>query len=217
MKVTDPDVIKAGERDLIEAIKDDLDWNAIKEVFLNKIKSSSFDIKDGALSFDVSGGEIVVHGGAIAFRLDVQLKTEIPIMFDRKGNYIFDKDPLFYEDNSNSDVKENHNIDDDIIDELNLEASSENIASDIKLDSDINSELDYNGDSSIGSEVDSDQLIDDDELLDDISSLEDEDILGDMAGEESEDISAIEELNILTKDDGIEEILQESRDFWKTD
>lgn len=96
MKVTDPDVIKAGEKDLIESIKDDLDWNVIKEVFLQKIKSSSFDIKDDSLSFAVSGGEIVVHEGAIAFRVDFQLRTETAIMFDRKGNYIPGRDHVEY-------------------------------------------------------------------------------------------------------------------------
>lgn len=89
-KVTDPDVIKAGERDLIESIKNDLDWNVIKDVFLQKIKSASFDINQSALSFDVSGGEIVVHKGNIAFRLDLELKTEMPILFDKNGNYITD-------------------------------------------------------------------------------------------------------------------------------
>ncbi|MGD9733519.1 MAG: hypothetical protein AB7U45_15180, partial [Desulfamplus sp.] len=79
-KVTDPDVIKAGERDLIESIKNDLDWNVIKDVFLQKIRSASFDINQSALSFDVSGGEIVVHKGNIAFRLDLELKTEMPIL-----------------------------------------------------------------------------------------------------------------------------------------
>ena len=89
MKVTEPDVIKSGERDLIESIKDDLDWDAIKEIFMQRIKSSSFELnKDSSLSFDVSGGEIIVHRGEIAFRVDFELQTAMSIIFDRKGNYI---------------------------------------------------------------------------------------------------------------------------------
>ncbi|MBF0258842.1 MAG: hypothetical protein HQK62_08405 [Desulfamplus sp.] len=90
MKVTDPDVIKAGERDLIESIKDDLDFSAVQAILLKKIRSYLKEIEDGAISFDVSGGEIFVHGGQVAFKIDFQLKTEMSIVFDRNGDYIPD-------------------------------------------------------------------------------------------------------------------------------
>ncbi|MBF0413572.1 MAG: hypothetical protein HQK70_12800 [Desulfamplus sp.] len=202
MKVTDPDVIKAGERDLIESIKDDLDWNVIKDVFLQNIKSPSFDIKDGALSFDVNGGEIFVHGGEIAFRVDLQLKTEMTIIFDRKGNYIPDRESSSYEYDTDSDEQKNDNIDDEI-DDLELDTSSEDIN-----DDEIQSDIESN--------IDSEQLIDE-VLLDDISSLEDEDILGEMTEQDTVELDSIAELNKLTKDDDIEDILKESRDFWRTE
>ncbi|MBF0301829.1 MAG: hypothetical protein HQK73_02210 [Desulfamplus sp.] len=226
MKVTDPDVIKAGERDLIESIKDDLDWNVIKDVFLQNIKSPSFDIKDGALSFDVNGGEIFVHGGEIAFRVDLQLKTEMTIIFDRKGNYIPDRESSSYEYDTDSDEQKNDNIDDEI-DDLELDTSSEDInddeiQSDIEseiesdIESDIDSMIESEIDSSTESNIDSEQLIDE-VLLDDISSLEDEDILGEMTEQDTVELDSIAELNKLTKDDDIEDILKESRDFWRTE
>ncbi|MBF0377652.1 MAG: hypothetical protein HQK72_09225 [Desulfamplus sp.] len=206
MKVTEPDVIKSGERDLIESIKDDLDWDTIKEIFIQRIKSASFDLnKDSSLSFDVNGGEIIVHKGEIAFRVDFELQTAMSIMFDRKGNYI----------------PEPYNISPDKIDSTHAEDNK--IDNHTKIKS-------Y------------DPLLDDDELIiDDITSLEDEDILGDGDGdildqledekdageldpiadlnelnEPEEELDPIADLNQLSHSDDIEDILKESRDFWRT-
>lgn len=213
MKVTDPDVIKAGERDLIESIKDDLDWNVIKGVLLQKLQSSSFDIKNGALSFDVSGGEIVVHDGQIAFRVDFQLKTEMAIMFDRKGNYIPDGFPVsLYGD---SPVLP----DGDTITNDEYRLDGEHISDEYNTSPD---ELQDDDIDELGSDASSDDV----EFLDDITLLEDEDILGkdeeDILGDMTDDQDAgeldpIADLNQLNQsDDDIEDILKESRDFWGT-
>lgn len=123
MKVTDPDVIKTGERDLIESIKADLDLSAIQKILFDKIKSSSMSIKDNKISFDVKGGEIVVHDGQIAFRIDFQLKTDMAITFDRKGNYISDENHGPYDvnhgiDQSADQIKKNDLSDESISDNM---------------------------------------------------------------------------------------------------
>ncbi|NOX35214.1 MAG: hypothetical protein GXP56_16045 [Deltaproteobacteria bacterium] len=83
MKITDPDVIKNGEKDLIEAVKDDLDLDAVKEVLKKRISSTSLSS---------NGGEIIVHKNKIAFRLDFDLNLSGSLMFDRQGNYIPETD-----------------------------------------------------------------------------------------------------------------------------
>ncbi len=83
MKITDPDVIRTGEKDLINAVKNDLDWDAVKEIIKNRINMKAFDSK---------GGEIVVLNGQVAFRIDLELKMSVNLMFDRDGNYISDNE-----------------------------------------------------------------------------------------------------------------------------
>ncbi len=79
MRITDPEIIRAGERDLIDSVRDDLDWDAVKGVIKNRINMKSLESK---------GGEIVVLDGKIAFRIDLELKMTVSLMFDRDGNYI---------------------------------------------------------------------------------------------------------------------------------
>ncbi|MCP4022695.1 MAG: hypothetical protein GY729_12700, partial [Desulfobacteraceae bacterium] len=64
MKITDPDVIKAGEKDLIDAVQDDLDWDAVKEIIKEKMAATALSSK---------GGQIVVHNNEIAFRIDFDI------------------------------------------------------------------------------------------------------------------------------------------------
>jgi len=72
MKITDPDVIKSGEKDLIDAVKDDLDLDTIKDIMQNRMNAKALVSK---------GGEIVVHNNAIAFRLDFNLEISGSLMF----------------------------------------------------------------------------------------------------------------------------------------
>lgn len=83
MKVTDPEIIRSGERDLIDAVKDDLDWDAVREILKKKIDLSSLS---------TSGGEIIVHENQVAFRVDLALNMELSLMFDRDGNHIPEKE-----------------------------------------------------------------------------------------------------------------------------
>ncbi|MBI9088489.1 MAG: hypothetical protein JEZ12_04685 [Desulfobacterium sp.] len=83
MKVTDPEIIRTGERDLIDAVKEDLDWDAVREIVKKKINISSVD---------TTGGQIVVHDNQVAFRVDLELKVDLSLMFDRDGNHIPEQD-----------------------------------------------------------------------------------------------------------------------------
>ena len=67
MKITDPDVIKNGEKDLIEAVQDDLDLDAVKEVLKKRMAAAALSSK---------GGEIMVYNNEIAFRLDFDIERK---------------------------------------------------------------------------------------------------------------------------------------------
>lgn len=79
MKITDPEVIRNGEKDLIDAVKKDLDLDAIRQILEKKIAAQALTSK---------GGQIVVHNNEIAFRLDFELNLSGSLMFDRQGNYL---------------------------------------------------------------------------------------------------------------------------------
>jgi hypothetical protein len=81
MKITDPQVIEDGEKDLITAVQEDLDLDAVKQILKDRIRASTLSSK---------GGQIVVHNNEIAFRLDFDINLSGSLLFDRQGNYIDD-------------------------------------------------------------------------------------------------------------------------------
>ena len=83
MKITDPGVIKNGEKDLIDLLKEDLDLDAVREIIKKKMTPAALSPK---------GGEIVVHNNQIAFRMDFDLCLSGSLMFDRQGNHIPESD-----------------------------------------------------------------------------------------------------------------------------
>ncbi len=83
MRITDPGVIKNGEKDLIESLKEDLDLDAVREIIKKKMTTAALSPK---------GGEIVVHNNQIAFRMDFELCLSGSLMFDRQGNHIPESD-----------------------------------------------------------------------------------------------------------------------------
>jgi hypothetical protein len=80
MKITNESVIKNGEKELIEAIVGDLDWHTIESVFKEK---HQLGIQDDV---EYRGGEIVVHNGNVAYKLDYDVKLTLSILFNRSGD-----------------------------------------------------------------------------------------------------------------------------------
>ena len=80
MKLTNESVIKNGEKELIDSIVGDLDWHTIEAVFKEK---HQLGIQDDV---EYRQGEIVVHNGNVAFKLDYDVKLTLSILFDRSGD-----------------------------------------------------------------------------------------------------------------------------------
>ncbi|MFH1154925.1 MAG: hypothetical protein V1793_14025 [Pseudomonadota bacterium] len=214
MKITKPDVIRAGEKDLIDAVKADLDWSAVREIVKKNITRAALQSR---------GGEIVVHNNQIAFRIDLALNLNVSLMFGRDGTYIPDNDgdagdtePTaqavslqltddslaagFLEDDPGQDSADTSM---DLLFEDDVPDASE---SDLELDPgeglDVDG-IDLNGDDLLlgaGDASDSGATGEHDLDLDALSLLDDEAGVGD--GEES-------------MDKEIDEILKESRAFWE--
>jgi len=82
MKVTNDDVIRSGEQELIDGITADLDWNVIENLFISEHRLP--------LGEDVSykNGDLVVHDGQIAYLLEFEVKVPLSILLDRQGHCI---------------------------------------------------------------------------------------------------------------------------------
>ncbi len=82
MKITDQDIIKNGEKELIDAITGDLDWTAIEQVFKDKYNLGLQE------DVEYKQGDIIVYNNQIAYRLDFDVKVTLSVLFDRKGEYL---------------------------------------------------------------------------------------------------------------------------------
>jgi hypothetical protein len=82
MRITGNDVIKNGERDLMDAITADLDWGAVEGIFRERHHLSLEE------DIEYRKGDIVVHDHQIAYRLDFLAKVTLSVILDRDGNYL---------------------------------------------------------------------------------------------------------------------------------
>ncbi len=194
MKITDPDVIKNGEKDLIDAVKDDLDLDTIKEIMQNKMNAKTISSK---------GGEIVVHNNEIAFRLDFSIEISGSLMFDRQGNYIPESD-------NQDDLSQDFDSDEQL--EIDLPDYDLDDESDQK-------EIEQTGDILENEDDKASEPTEDDALpIDDLDSLTDE-LNKELDSDIDPEINLEPGLESKIKDDDTDnndmnDILKESRDFW---
>ena len=82
MQITNAEIIKNGEQDLIDAITADLDWGAIENIFREQ---HNLGIDEDV---EYKQGDIVVHGNQIAYQLQFEVKVTVSVLLDRDGNYL---------------------------------------------------------------------------------------------------------------------------------
>lgn len=213
MRITDPQVILNGEKDLIASVQKDLDLDAIMDLLKKRLTARALSPK---------GGQIVVHDNEVAFRLDYEINLDGSLLFDRNGNLLEnledsensapEQDPQDKDAASASDLDDSLSINlpdyDDALKEEPGEAQAdvpdpEDLSDDIQdvepgLEiEDLEDEFEFDPDDSDILEAD-----DGDELIGDLPKTDD-----------IEDLSAGEPPDMV--DDDISDILQESRDFWE--
>lgn len=203
MKITDPDVIKNGEKELIEAISEDLDLDAVKEILQQQIAETTLAAK---------GGKIIVHNNEIAFQMDFKLNLSGSLLFDRDGNYISPSD------DSEPVLNDPEELDADLaITDLSLEDELDEGDELEDLSDGMDDVLADEPEDLLAEDLSDDELElglpDEDlgELLeqDDSEDLG-EDILNDLDLESSESETEPE-----SDPDEMDDILQESREFWE--
>ena len=82
LKITDSEVIKSGERELLDIIIGDLDWEAIEKIVKEK---HQLRIQDDV---EFRQGDIVVYDNTVAYKFDFDVKVTLTVLFDRDGNYL---------------------------------------------------------------------------------------------------------------------------------
>ena len=226
MKVTDPDVIKNGEKDLIDAVLEDLDMDAVRQILKERMTLETLES---------AGGNIIVHNNDIAFKVNFQVRLDGSLLFDRQGNLIdaLDLDEPDTEASIQTETEEDHAIEslpdeEDIrlveegLEDTILEETSETEADDDTLppvsapedeanEADLEDDLPDETEFSIdlpeydleeASESSPDSDLDD---VPDITLPSDDDL--------PEDSETLPEPEPATDD--MDEILKESRDFWE--
>lgn len=241
MKITDPQVIKQGEQDLIASVQEDLDLDAVREILKERMSVAALSSK---------GGQIVVHNNQIAFRLDFEINLSGSLLFDRDGTFIDQapdqEDPSEFaaplvRDREDGMILDEDLDDDDLMDHdipetgMDIEAEEEDLSVDLPdygLDDgpeDLHLEdaaqeedgLDIDGELELAAE----ELALDDMEEEDTGFLEDEEIeLEDEEAEEAfqgmmdddeENPFGDDDIDGQDLDDDINDILKESREFWE--
>lgn len=80
VKITNSDIIKSGERELIDTITGDLDWHTIEQIVRERHKLTIQD------DIEYKQGDLIVHDNKVAYRLDFDIKVTLSVIFDRDGN-----------------------------------------------------------------------------------------------------------------------------------
>ena len=82
MKITDSEIIKNGEQELIDAITADIDWGAIEEIFM---KEHNLGIEE---DIEYKSGDIIAVDNQIAYKLEFEVKVNLSVLINRNGEYL---------------------------------------------------------------------------------------------------------------------------------
>jgi uncharacterized phosphosugar-binding protein len=82
VKITDSEVIKNSEKELIDAITGDLDWEIIEQVFKKKHNLSLED------DVEYKDGDLVIYNNMIAYKLNFDVRISLSVIFNREGDYL---------------------------------------------------------------------------------------------------------------------------------
>ena len=79
MKLTNPETIQESEKEFIDTINAELDWDIIEKLLLEK---HQFAIQD---EIDYKDGNLIVHNNQIAYKFDFEIKVPLSVIFNRQG------------------------------------------------------------------------------------------------------------------------------------
>lgn len=79
MKLTNPESIQESEKEFIDTINAELDWDAIEQMLLDK---HGFEVQD---DIEYKDGNLIVYNDEIAYKFDFEIKVPLSVIFNRSG------------------------------------------------------------------------------------------------------------------------------------
>ena len=79
MKLTSQENIAQSEKEFIDTINAELDWEAIEKLLLEKHK---FTLQE---EIDYKNGNLIVYNDNIAYKFDFEIKVPLSVIFNRQG------------------------------------------------------------------------------------------------------------------------------------
>ncbi|OGR10890.1 MAG: hypothetical protein A2277_10640 [Desulfobacterales bacterium RIFOXYA12_FULL_46_15] len=79
MKLTNPESIQESEKEFIDTINAELDWDAIEKMLFEK---HSLTLQE---EIDYKNGDLVVYKNRIAYKFDFEIKVPLSVIFNREG------------------------------------------------------------------------------------------------------------------------------------
>lgn len=80
MKLTNPESIQENEKEFIDTINAELDWDVIEQMLLDK---HNFEVQD---DIEYKDGNLIVYNNEIAYKFDFQIKVPLSVIFNRGGD-----------------------------------------------------------------------------------------------------------------------------------
>jgi len=106
LKLTNPESIQESEKEFIDTINAELDWDAIEQMLLEK---HGFAVQEEVLYKD---GNLVVHGDQIAYKFDFEIKVPLSVIFNRDGECLEISTRHEEEDEPDMETDEDYEVDD---------------------------------------------------------------------------------------------------------
>ena len=79
MKLTNPESIQESEKEFIDTINAELDWDVIEQMLRDK---HNFEVQD---DIEYKDGNLIVYNNEIAYKFDFQIKVPLSVIFNRGG------------------------------------------------------------------------------------------------------------------------------------
>lgn len=143
MKLTNPETIQESEKDFIDNINAELDWEAIEKLLLDK---HNFTLQE---EIDYKDGDLIVYKDDIAYKFDFEIKVPLSVIFNREGDCL-----------EISTIREDFEDDDEIV-ELEEVSSDDQLSetAESEVDSNVETEPDESSDSQISDPVNKDDKV----------------------------------------------------------
>ena len=106
MKITSYENIAQSEKDFIDTINAELDWEVIEKLLLEKHK---FTLQE---EIEYKDGDLVIHNDEIAYKFDFEIKVPLSLIFNRGGQCLeisTKRDDLEEDEDNLEDNLENNN------------------------------------------------------------------------------------------------------------